>query len=196
MSQPNSESISEFENLEWVFGYGSLMWNPGFDYQRREKARLRGHHRSFCIFSHHYRGTPDRPGLVLGLDEGGECQGVAFKVAKSNWKSVVDYLNERELIGYAYQPVALPLELQSGNQRVTAYTFIADPQHPTYAGDMGLENSAKYIMNAAGVGGLNRDYLINSVQQLEAHGYPDPTLHSLLQRVELMTGLIDQGSGI
>ncbi len=185
-----------FSDLEWVFGYGSLMWDPGFPFSTRESAHLCGYHRSFCIYSHHYRGTPQRPGLVLGLDSGGECQGVAFQVEKDQWKSVVDYLNERELIGYAYRPTVLSLHLQSSQRTVRAYSFVADPEHPTYAGDMGLEQSAKTIMNAVGAGGLNRDYLINSVKQLETHGFEDPDLHRLLQRVELLTGLIDQGGGI
>ncbi len=194
--QPNISQSTLYSDLEWVFGYGSLMWNPGFSYVRKERARLVGYHRAFCIYSHHYRGTPERPGLVLGLDRSGECQGVAFQVAKPDWENVVEYLNERELIGYAYQPTAIEIDFESRNPPVKAYTFVADPDHPTYAGDLGLEVSAETIINAAGVGGLNRDYLINSVQQLELHGYKDPALHQLLERIELMTGLIDQGGGI
>lgn len=186
----------DLSDLEWVFGYGSLMWNPGFDFVDKKKAVLRGYHRSFCIYSHHYRGTPERPGLVLGLDMGGSCQGVAFQVARSNWNQVVEYLNERELIGYAYQPVVIDVELEANAQNITTYSFVADPNHPTYAGDLGIEKSAETIMHAIGQGGLNRDYLINSVKQLEMHGYKDPTLHDLLERVELLTGMIDQGGGI
>lgn len=185
-----------FADLEWVFGYGSLMWDPGFPFTNRESAQLVGYHRSFCIFSHHYRGTAERPGLVLGLDSGGECQGVAFQVNRNKWESVVDYLNERELIGYAYRPISLEIRLQPTMRAVHAYSFVADPDHPTYAGDLGLEKSARTIMNAVGAGGLNRDYLINTVKQMETHGFEDPGLHRLLERVELLTGLIDQGGGI
>ena len=183
-------------DLEWVFGYGSLMWNPGFAYIDKQPARLTGYHRSFCIFSHHYRGTPERPGLVLGLDQGGRCQGVAFRVARSEWKNVVGYLDERELIGYAYRAIDIDIDIEHLGAAVKAYTYVADPNHPTYAGDIGFERSADIIMNAVGVGGLNRDYLINSLQQLETHGYKEPALHSLLERVEFLTGLIDQGGGI
>ncbi len=183
-------------DTEWVFGYGSLMWNPGFPFIQRAKACLPGYHRSFCIYSHHYRGTPERPGLVLGLDAGGQCEGVAFRIASDDWENVVEYLNERELIGYAYQPVTKEINLTSVNSPVQAYTFVADPTHPTYAGDLGLEKSAQVIMNAAGVGGLNRDYLINTIRQLETHGYKEVTLGALLSRIELLTGVIDQGGGI
>lgn len=190
---PATESDS---NVEWVFGYGSLMWNPGFPFSGKSNADLVGFHRSFCIYSHHYRGTPEKPGLVLGLDAGGHCEGVAFRVAESDWRSVVDYLNERELIGYAYKPVTVEVNLPENEQNVRAYTFVADPAHPTYAGDLGVETSAEIIMHASGAGGLNRDYLINTITQLEAHGYKDQTLGILLHRIELLTGMIDQGGGI
>ena len=196
MTPQTNQHVPDITDVEWVFGYGSLMWNPGFPYISQQNAILKGYHRSFCIYSHHYRGTRERPGLVLGLDEGGSCQGVAFQVDRSDWKQVVDYLNERELIGYAYQPVVIDVELESDNRAVKTYTFVADPAHPTYAGDLGVEKSAETIMHAIGEGGLNRDYLINSVKQLEMHGYKDPSLHHLLQRVELLTGMIDQGGGI
>lgn len=182
--------------LEWVFGYGSLMWNPGFAYIDKQPAQLTGYHRSFCIYSHHYRGTQERPGLVLGLDKGGICQGVSFRVARSEWQNVVSYLDERELIGYAYRAVAIDIKIEQSYTAVKSYTYVADPSHPTYAGDIGIERSADMIINALGVGGLNRDYLINLLQQLETHGYKEPALQSLLERVELLTELIDQGGGI
>lgn len=196
MSDIADTTVPDVSDLEWVFGYGSLMWDPGFAFVEQQKALLRGYNRAFCIYSHHYRGTPERPGLVLGLDEGGDCQGVAFRVARQDWKTAVGYLNERELIGYAYQPVVLDVELGQNARTVRAYTFVADPAHPTYAGDLGIKKSAEAIMHAEGVGGLNREYLINSVKQLVRHGYDDAPLHALLKRVELMTGMIDQGGGI
>lgn len=196
MASGTSPDIPGLDDVEWVFGYGSLMWNPGFRFAEHQKACLQGYHRAFCIYSHHYRGTPERPGLVLGLDKGGSCQGVAFRVERKNWDAAVEYLNERELIGYAYRPVVVELELQKSAPPVRAYTFVADPAHPNYAGDLGIDGSAEIIMYANGVGGLNRDYLINTIKQLETHGYKDPSLRQLLQRVELLTGLIDQGGGI
>ncbi|GAA0573008.1 gamma-glutamylcyclotransferase [Caenispirillum bisanense] len=179
----------------WVFGYGSLMWNPGFTALAAEPAVLAGYHRSFCIYSTHYRGTPERPGLVLGLAPGGECPGVAFRVAGEQAPLVRDYLRERELCGYAYVEATLPVRLRDG-QAVTAYTFVADPAHRQYAGDLGVEASAAIIMEAVGRNGLNRDYLINTVRELEAHGVVEPPLHALLEEVWRRTGEVEAGQGI
>lgn len=181
----------------WVFGYGSLMWRPGFSFEDSQPATLRGFVRSFCIYSHYYRGTPKRPGLVLGLDpyEEAECRGVAFKISADQKEAVMAYLNERELCGYAYKAQTLALQLDCGKQ-VQAYTFIADQDHALYAGDLGLDKAASLIMQAEGNAGLNRDYLINSVRELEAHGYDDTHLHDLLKNVEYLTGVIEAGAGI
>lgn len=179
----------------WVFGYGSLMWNPGFPFLEAVPAVLDGHHRSFCIYSTHYRGTPDKPGLVLGLGPGGNCTGVAFRVAPAEASDALDYLRERELVAYAYVEAVLPVNLRDG-RTVHATTFVADPGHRRYAGDLGVERSAEIIMGAVGCAGLNRDYLIRSVQQLEAHGIKDEPLHALLKEVSRRTGEIDAGDGI
>ncbi len=179
----------------WVFGYGSLMWNPGFTFEEAVPAVLDGYYRSFCIYSHHYRGTPARPGLVLGLNEGGQCSGLGFRIAPDQVGTVQDYLRERELIGYAYREATLPLALRDG-RTCDAYTFVADPTHGQYAGELGLERSAELIMDAVGCAGLNRDYLIQTVRRLEAHGFHDPHLFALLREVEVRTGAIEAGSGI
>lgn len=179
----------------WVFGYGSLMWRPGFDYAEVRPALLKGWHRSFCLYSLHYRGTPSQPGLVLGLDRGGSCRGLAFRVPEATAEVAVEYLNERELVGYAYLPRTLTIQLDQG-EAVPAYTFVADPDHRHYAGDLGLERSAAIIMDAQGCAGLNRDYLINTVRKLEAEGFADQRLLTLLKEVERQTGLIEAGAGI
>lgn len=181
--------------IEWVFAYGSLMWNPGFAYTDRQSAALDGFHRAFCIYSHHYRGTPAKPGLVLGLDKGGSCRGIALRFAPADRDAVVAYLNERELIGYAYRPAIVTATLENG-QPVAAYTFVTDPTHPQYAGDLGPAQSAELIMAASGQSGLNRDYLMNTLSQLELLGFRDDALHALLARVQHLTGLLDQGGGI
>ncbi len=178
----------------WVFGYGSLMWRPGFSCLENQPALLRGYHRSFCIYSHHYRGTPDHPGLVLGLARGGSCRGIAFRVAKADEQAVKSYLNERELVSYAYTPRTVAVLLCEGTVR--AYTFVANTGHDQYAGDLGVERSAEIIMSAQGIAGLNRDYLINTLRQLESEGFSDKRLHALLKRVEHLTGIIEAGSGI
>lgn len=179
----------------WVFGYGSLMWRPGFTYAEARPALLKGWHRSFCLYSMHYRGTPEQPGLVLGLDRGGSCKGLAFRVPAAEAQVTVGYLNERELVGYAYRPHWAGVALDDG-RKVRAYTFVADRSHRHYAGDLDLERQAAIIMDAAGATGLNRDYLINTVRQLEADGFSDRSLHTLLVEVERQTGLIDMGAGI
>jgi cation transport protein ChaC len=192
--QPLGAGSGADEGPLWVFAYGSLMWQPGFPYRKVEPALLRGYHRSFCIYSHHYRGTPDQPGLVLGLARGGSCRGLAFEVAAPEAAAVRAYLDERELVSYAYRAKMLPVRIAAGP--VPAYTFVADPQHRQYAGALPVDQAAALIIGAQGCAGLNRDYLINTVRQLEDHGFTDRRLHALLKRVEFLTGVIEAGSGI
>ncbi len=179
----------------WVFGYGSLMWRPGFPYLRSAQAVLPGYHRSFCIYSHVWRGTVEKPGLVLGLTPGGSCRGVAFQVAASQRAEVLDYLHDRELGTYAYLPLTLSVDLAEDGG-VPAYCFVADTAHPQYAGDLPQEEAVAIIMEASGKGGLNRDYLINTVKELDRHGYAEPQLRALLDEVACRTGIIEQGGGI
>jgi len=178
----------------WVFGYGSLMWRPGFPHRRVLPALLPGYHRSFCVYSRHWRGTPAEPGLVLGLAPGGECQGLAFEVAPADWSWVRAYLDERELVAYAYVAHELPVVI--GDETVTAYTFVADPAHPHYAGELPAEQAAEIIVRAEGVAGLNRDYLIETVRRMQAEGFADDRLRALLAHVERLTGILDAGGGI
>lgn len=181
-------------DVEWVFGYGSLMWRPGFRFLEQQPARLHGFHRAPCIYSHHHRGTPHVPGLVLGLDRGGHCDGVVFRIDINDRVQIIEYLHERELIGYAYTPVTVDVEITG--KAVSAYTFVADCTHEQYAGDLGLQRAAETIMRAAGVSGLNRDYLMNTVQKLESEGVAEPALTQLLQRIRALTGELDRGDGI
>ncbi|MEC9268152.1 MAG: gamma-glutamylcyclotransferase [Alphaproteobacteria bacterium] len=181
----------------WVFGYGSLMWRPGFAHLEAIPATLHGYARSFCIWSEHHRGTPDCRGLVLGLARGEDaaCEGMVFRVAPKDWPETAAYLEERELRGYAYRPAHLPVALSDG-RRVTAHCFVADPSHPHYAGRVPPDEAARIILRARGEAGLNRDYLINTVKSLEQHGYREPHLHALLRRVLELTGELDAGAGI
>lgn len=186
--------MSDIEHL-WVFGYGSLMWRPGFPYRRSAPALLEGYHRSFCVYSHVWRGTVEKPGLVLGLTPGGSCRGVAFEVEPKDRTEVLDYLHDRELGTYAYLPLTLEVDLADGGS-VGAYCFVADTTHPQYAGDLPQDEAVAIIMEASGKGGLNRDYLINTVKELDRHGYAEPQLRSLLAEVAQATGIIEQGGGI
>ncbi|HYN40094.1 MAG TPA: gamma-glutamylcyclotransferase, partial [Rhodospirillales bacterium] len=124
----------------WVFGYGSLMWRPGFPHEAVAPGLLRGYHRSFCVWSRHWRGTPEQPGLVLGLAPGGECPGLLFRVTEADWPWVKAYLDERELVSYAYVARWLPVETAATRGgTVPAYTFVADPAHAQYAGELPVE---------------------------------------------------------
>lgn len=165
----------------WVFGYGSLMWNPGFAYERSEPALLVGYHRKFCVYSFHYRGTPERPGLVLGLDRGGSCRGLAFRVAPGDVSSTLAYLWDREMISAVYRPAYLPIRLAEG--RVRACTFVAERHHPQYSPLTCLDAMARLISDSRGCNGPNCDYLFNTVEHLDALGIRDTPVHQLADRV-------------
>lgn len=171
-------------NSLWVFGYGSLMWEPGFPWQDRVLARLAGWHRSFCMRSIHHRGTEAAPGLVLALDaaEGAACDGVAFAVAARNAERTLDYLRERELISSAYLEKTLPIALADG-RRVEAVTYVIDPDHVQYCGGLPLEEQARIIATAVGGRGPNTEYLWNTAAHLGALGLADPDLDWLAARV-------------
>lgn len=172
----------------WVFGYGSLMWDPGFDFVERQAAVLSGWHRSFCMRSIHYRGTPERPGLVLALDQapGASCAGVAFGVAADRAEPVLAYLHKRELISDAYLERRLPVALADGRQ-VTAVTYVIDHDHVQYCAGLDLEDQAAIIAGARGQTGTNADYLWNTVAHLAAIGLSDPDLDWLAERVRHLT---------
>jgi cation transport protein ChaC len=185
------------DGVIWVYGYGSLMWRPGFPNQEAVKAVLPGYFRSFCIWSEHHRGTRECRGLVLGLAPQAtlQCEGMAFRVDHKDWPETAAYLEERELRGYAYRPDHLPISLSDGRQ-VLAHCFVADPKHPHFAGNIPSDDAARIILNARGEAGLNRDYLVNTIRALQQHGYQDLHLQDLLQRVLRMTGELDAGAGI
>lgn len=165
----------------WIFGYGSLMWNPGFPYIRSGSALLRGYHRTFCIYSDRYRGTPEQPGLVLGLNRGGACRGIAYLVAKQHVNDVLDSLWTREMSRRTYRPRLLRVEL--ADKRARALTFVADPAHPAYAGGLELEEIAGMIRRGVGARGANTEYLLNTLRHLEELGVHDPGLRRIHEAV-------------
>ena len=126
----------------YVFGYGSLIWNPGFPFIRSERALLRGAHRSLSVYSHRHRGTAERPGLVFGLSRGGSCVGVAFEVEAANWPAVFDYLQEREQDRGVYREVFREVTLTSG-KRVRALAYLVDETHPQFAGRLTIARSGR-----------------------------------------------------
>ena len=172
----------------WVFGYGSLLWEPGFAFTERVMARLDGWHRSFCMRSIHHRGTEAEPGLVLALDaaHGAACEGVAFAVAPDHQAETLAYLRERELISSAYLEKVLPLRLGDGRQ-VEAVTYVIDPDHVQYCGGLPLEEQAQIIARARGGRGENRDYLWNTATHLHDLGIADAELDWLSARVRDLT---------
>jgi cation transport protein ChaC len=161
-----------------VFGYGSLMWRPGFAYARRCKALLRGWRRSLCVYSHVYRGSPERPGLVLGLDRGGACPGVAFEVDAALREATIRYLRERELVTPVYLERITPVTLESGD-RVLALTYIADRLHQQYAGRLDRDAMLEYVLAGKGQSGHNVEYILETYDHLLALGVRDRDLEWL-----------------
>jgi cation transport protein ChaC len=172
----------------YVFAYGSLIWNPGFPYASRHLALVRGLHRRFCLWSHRYRGTPERPGLVLGLDRGGSCMGVAYRVPESRRAEVLDYLDDRELPDgseQVYDRRAVRLTLADQDHRpATAITYVARRACRMYCGPLAPEDAARTIAAASGQTGTNRDYLANTVAHLREFGVRDRAL----ERIHALVG--------
>jgi glutathione-specific gamma-glutamylcyclotransferase len=166
----------------WVFGYGSLMWRPGFAHARRCKALLRGWRRSLCVYSHVYRGSPERPGLVLGLDRGGACPGVAFEVDPALREATIRYLREREQVTAVYVERIAPITLESGD-RVLAVTYVADRVHSQYAGRLDREAMLQYVRCGMGQSGDNAEYILETNDHLQALGVRDPDLEWLSARL-------------
>jgi glutathione-specific gamma-glutamylcyclotransferase len=168
----------------WVFGYGSLMWRPGFDFRERVEARLTGAHRALCVYSFVHRGTPERPGLVLGLDRGGACQGIAFRVAAADRAQTVAYLRSREQVTGVYRESVRRISLKSEPERqVPALCYVVDRSHVQYAGRLPLAEQLHYIRQGHGQSGPNRDYVIATVAALEALGLRETELHLLAERL-------------
>jgi cation transport protein ChaC len=169
----------------WVFAYGSLMWRPAFAYAEAVHARLTGWRRCFCIYSVHHRGTPERLGMVLGLDRGGVCEGMAYRVAARDAEATRAYLRAREQVSGVYREAFLPVELErhpSGRQpeEVMALVFIAERAHPAYAGRLPLRLQARLIRGGKGLSGANLDYLVSTVRHLAELGIRERDLERLV----------------
>jgi cation transport protein ChaC len=168
----------------WVFGYGSLMWRTGFDYLERRQARLVGAHRALCVYSHIHRGSPEKPGLVLGLDRGGSCRGVAFRVAPENVRATLAYLQERELVTKVYKEAVRPVDLlEGGSERVRAHCYLVDRSHPQYAGKLALEQQLHLVKQGHGRSGANPEYVVETVKHMRELGILDPALAWLAERL-------------
>jgi glutathione-specific gamma-glutamylcyclotransferase len=164
----------------WVFGYGSLMWRPGFEFIEQVPARLIGEHRALCVYSFVHRGTPEKPGLVLGLDRGGACRGIAFRVAEKHRAATVNYLREREQVTSVYREVMRSVWLENAErQRVSALAYVVDRGHVQYAGRLSLAEQLRHVQQGHGRSGANRDYVLATVGAIEAEGFRDRPLHQL-----------------
>lgn len=170
--------------IDWVFGYGSLIWDPGFAPAETARAWVTGYARSFCLRSIQHRGTRMRPGLVLGLDEqpGCDCSGLALRIADPDHDEVLAYLRARELVTDAYQEAILPLRLEDGRQ-VEALAYVMRRDHVQYAGGLALDEQARIIAAAQGGRGPNAEYLFNTAAHLNRIGLGDATLDHLTDRV-------------
>jgi glutathione-specific gamma-glutamylcyclotransferase len=164
----------------WVFGYGSLMWRPGFDFIEQVPARLIGEHRALCVYSFVHRGTPEKPGLVLGLDRGGACRGIAFRVPEQTREETIAYLRAREQVTSVYREVMRSVWLENdARQRISALTYVVDRGHVQYAGRLSLHEQLSHVRQGHGQSGANRDYVTSTVKAIEAQGFRDTQLHRL-----------------
>jgi glutathione-specific gamma-glutamylcyclotransferase len=174
-----SGPVPSHEDL-WVFGYGSLMWRPGFEFLEQVPARLIGEHRALCVYSFDHRGTPEKPGLVLGLDRGGACRGIAFRVAAKQRDEVIGYLRGREQTTHVYREVMRSVWLENdARERVAALAYVVDRGHVQYAGRLSLHEQLRYVRQGHGRSGNNRDYVLETVRSIEAQGFRDSQLHQL-----------------
>jgi len=168
----------------WVFAYGSLMWRPSFAFEEAVRARLTGYRRCFCIYSVYHRGTPERLGMVLGLDRGGVCEGVAYRVAARETAATRAYLRAREQVSGVYREAFLPVELERHPpEEVMALAFIAERAHPAYAGQLPLSLQARLIRGGEGLSGANLDYLVSTVRHLAELGIRERELERLVTMV-------------
>ncbi len=172
--------MAQGEDSYWVFGYGSLIWNPGFAFVSAQKGLLRGGHRSLSIISHHYRGTPEQPGLVFGLARGGSCRGMAFEVAAESWPEVAAYLHAREMVTSVYRDVVRPVRLEDGRQ-VAALAYMVNDDHEQYVGKLSLDEQVAMVRAGIGSAGPNVDYVLNTARHLQQLGIYDRTLMALVR---------------
>ena len=169
----------------WVFAYGSLMWRPGFDFLERHNARLIGAHRALCVYSYVHRGTPEKPGLVFGLDRGGACRGIAYRVAGKKREETIEYLRAREQVTMVYREAWRSVWLENDpKQRVQALCYIVDRGHEQYAGRLSITEQVRFVRQGHGRSGPNREYVIDAVESIEALGYRETELHQLAEQLK------------
>jgi cation transport protein ChaC len=167
----------------WVFGYGSLMWRPGFPFLEQRRAVVRGFHRALCIYSHVHRGTAEQPGLVLGLDRGGSCLGLAFRVAAADAAETIAYLRAREQATAVYLERHLRVTFPDG-ESARAVTYVADRRHAQYAGRLSDADVLRLVRQGRGQSGANPEYVRNTHKHLIDLGVHDPLLTRLVTALD------------
>jgi cation transport protein ChaC len=178
-------SIDQSGGNLWVFAYGSLMWRPGFEFLERRPARLVGAHRALCVYSFVHRGTPEKPGLVLGLDRGGNCRGIAYLVAADRRAETLAYLRAREQATIVYREAMRPVWLgDDPQQSVQALCYMVDRGHVQYAGRLPLARQLHFVRQGHGRSGNNRDYVRDAVKEIARQGYRDAQLQQLAERLK------------
>lgn len=172
------------EQCRWIFGYGSLMWQPGFGFERQVTARLSGYHRRLSVYSHHYRGTSEKPGLVLGLDRGGSCVGVGFEVLGDHWLDVLGYVREREMITGVYREIVTKVYVEGIEQPVLAVTYAVVKEHPQCAPAMSVGETMAFVAQGYGQSGSCATYVRNTLAHLRSMGLYDAGLEKLAPALE------------
>jgi glutathione-specific gamma-glutamylcyclotransferase len=180
-------TLAEFLRLAprgdlWIFGYGSLMWSPGFRCTEKSAGKVHGYHRSMCVYSHRYRGSPERPGLVMGLCRGGSCWGMAFRVSAAQAPRVLANLYRREMLNRVYRPSFVRVRTRDG-RLLRALAFVADAGHKQFAGDLGVLRTARLVARGRGERGRNIDYLSYTLAHMHELGVRDPHLDRILLSV-------------
>jgi glutathione-specific gamma-glutamylcyclotransferase len=171
----------ETQNL-WVFGYGSLMWRPGFAAEEKILATLHGYHRALCVLSHVHRGTPEAPGLVMGLDRGGSCRGIAYRVHPAEREQTLAYLRAREQVTLVYRETWHRLTLADGRS-VQGVAYTVDRNHAQYAHRLNDEDIVRLVRQGVGISGANPDYVRNTHRQLQELGIRDPQLARIVAQL-------------
>ena len=165
----------------WIFGYGSLMWKPNFSYLEAQPALLRGYHRSLCVYSIRHRGTPEKPGLVMGLDRGGSCRGQAFLLAAGEVPNIMTYLYKREMETNCYNPKFLNVKLLD-QRKVKAFHFLVRRDHEQYTGKLSVVEAAELVLSGSGPKGTSLEYLENTLHHLNRLGINKGKLHNIYEQ--------------
>ena len=169
----------------WVFGYGSLMWSPGFRYEEKSAGRVHGYHRALCILSSRYRGTPAKPGLVVGLCRGGSCWGMAFRVPAAKVRRVLAALWRREMVNRVYVPTLVAVALERG-ERVRALAFVADTAHRQFVRELDLHGRARLVAQGVGMRGRCVEYIRRTIRHMQEIGVRDPHLERILHTADAL----------